>query len=196
MKKYLIIFCLLMGLSKSAFAFFNPFSMMGNMMGSMAGPVTSQMIGQMLGVVQNLLHSSQFRHDVSNFALGTADKAIYNMLISLQKNEPTFIGALTENLMTGGAPKGSAEYNQAMGQWMQVFGPAIQAAQNKSQQKSLAKSTPQYACDAEEEVSRQQELGVYSISGEYNWESGETSPNRMVFHSESGTVVDYIPCES
>lgn len=188
--------CLLCGVSAPASAFFNPFGMMGSMMGMVAAPVTSQMIGQMLSSMQGLMHSNQFRNDVALFALGTVDEAIYEMMLSLDGGEPTFVGALAESALTGGAPRGSEEYNLAMGHWQTVFGPAMQARMEREEQQveqevQIAQQSPAELRQAE--YDRRFKLGVYLDQGDYNWDTSSWEPDRLVYRGDDGELVVYIP---
>ena len=179
--------CLAAGISSPAHAFFNPFGMMGNMMGMFAQPVTDQMIGQMMSAMEGLMHSSKFRNDMANFILGTADEMMYELMISMQNQEPTFVGALAGDIMTGGAMPGSPEYNQAMQHWMTVFGPAMQARMELEEQQSSQQSA------IEAEIQRREDLGVYVEHGDYNWDCHCYDPDYLAYRDNQGNVIAYTP---
>lgn len=179
--------CLAIGISTPAHAFFNPFGMMGNMMGMFAEPVTDQMIGQMMGAMEGLLHSNKFRNDVANFVLGTADEMMYEVMISMQNQEPTFVGALAGQYMTDGAQPGSDEYNQAMEHWMTVFGPAMQARMELESQQNEQESA------VDEEIQRRRELGVFVENGDYNWDCHCYDPDYLAYRDQYGNILEYVP---
>ena len=188
--------CILCGVSAPATAFFNPFGMMGSMLGMVAQPVTSQMIGQMLSSMQGLMHSNQFRNDVALFALGTVDEAIYEMMLSMDGSEPTFVGALAESTLTGGAPRGSEEYNMAMAHWQTVFGPAMQARMQREEQQveeeiQVAQQSPTEL--RQTEYDRRFELGVYLDQGDYNWDTSSWEPDQLVYRGDDGEIIVYVP---
>jgi len=161
----------------------------------MSAPVISEMTGQMLGTMKELMANDDFRHDMALFALGTMDEMVYDMMLSMQKQEPTFIGTIAEVVMTGGAEQGSDEYNQAMGMWMQRFGPAMQhrqeaeaAAESESEEASQqAEEEAQAQTAAELDQQRQQELGVYE---KYNYNTREYE---LVYRDRYGREYVYEP---
>ncbi|MGV6827488.1 MAG: hypothetical protein ACWA5Q_10985 [bacterium] len=185
--KFLATGGLLLSLSAPSHAFFNPFGMMGNMMGMMAKPVTDQMIGDMLGTMQGLMHNNEFRNDMALFMLGTANEAIFEMMVSIEKQEPTFIGAMAESMLTNGAPKGSAEYNAAMGHWMTVFGPAMQARMEVEQEQAALEQA------IEDEIDRRRQLGVFVARGDYNWDTHSYDPDYLAYRDRYGNTIEYIP---
>lgn len=145
MKKTIVAIAATLTLTTSAIAFFNPFSMMGGMMSQAAAPMMSDMTRQMLDTMRGLLYNDTFRKDVARFGLAVADEGIYEMMKSMQGEEPTFIGVVAEVALTGGAEKGSDEYNQKMQFWMERFGPAMEYRMQQEQEQqaqSQQSSTP------------------------------------------------------
>lgn len=197
MKKKIVAAALTVSLATPAMAFFNPMSMMGSMMGSMASPVISQMTSQMLGTMEQLMENKEFRSDMANFMLGTADEAIFQMMSSLQNGDETFVGALAEVALTNGADRGTPEYNQAMGFWMTKFGPAMQsrmaqvaemqAEQEAAQEAQAEAQAQQDAYNAD--MQRRQQLNVYR---KYNFDTQEYE----LMYMDGWDERLYIPGES
>lgn len=196
LRNQLIAGCCLFGLSTPSFAFFNPFGMMGSMMGMMAQPVTDVMIGEMLGTMENLMHNNKFRNDVANFMLGTADEAVYELMVSMESQEPTFVGAIAESVMTNGAPRGSTEYAMAMEHWMTVMGPAMQARMEREMEQEAAEAEAVAQENViDEEISRRNQLNVFVAHGDYNWDTRSYDPDYLAYY-ENGQMVEYIPTVS
>ncbi len=194
LQKLAISTCLIVGMSAPAHAFFNPFGMMGNMMGMFTKPVTDQMIGDMLGTMEGLMHSTKFRNDMANFILGTTDELIYELMLSMQNEEPTFVGAMAGALMTNGAEPGSAEYNAAMGYWMGVFGPAMQAKMELEAQRQAEIEAREAARAAENaERQRRNDMNVFIAHGDYNWNCHCYDPDYLAYYDGQGNLVEYIP---
>jgi hypothetical protein len=179
---------LLLTLSAPSHAFFNPFGIMGSMMGQMAQPVTGQMIGQMMGAMQGMMHSNEFRNDMALFILGTADEMLFEVMQSLQNGEETFVGAFAENMLTNGAPRGSVEYNQAMGYWMEVFAPAMAARMEKE---AVVEDSLEDL--RQEEIARRNELRVFIKKGAYNWDTHSYDPDWLAYYDNNGKLVAYEP---
>lgn len=199
MKKTLSALALTVALSAPAFAFFNPMSMMsgmmGGMMGSMSAPMIGQMINQMLNTMHDLFYNSNFRKDVSRFALGTADEMIYELMVSMNNQEPTFVGALAETVMTNGAPRGSDEYNMAMQHWQSVFADAMQYRMDHAAEEQAAVDEQQRMMDEaqaayEADMERRQELRVYQ-----RWDT-YTQTYKLFYRDAWGREYEYIPGQS
>ena len=175
-KKNVVCIVTLVLLSSPAHAFFfNPMGMMGSMMNQMAQPVTTQMIKDMFNAMEFLMGKQEVRNDIANFMLGTADEMIYELMVSMEKGETTFVGAMATDIMTGGAEPGSAEFNQAMGHWMTVFGPAMQARMAEESAVQEDEYVPPTATPEElaiqKEIETRRTLGVYIAEGDWNWDT-------------------------
>ena len=197
MKKKIVAVALTVSLATPAMAFFNPMSMFGSMMGSIASPVISQMTGQMLNTMERLMENQEFRSDMANFALGTADEAIFQLMSSLQNGNETFVGAMAEVALTNGAERGSDEYNQAMGFWMGKFGPAMEARMAQAevmaaeQEAQIQAQSDAQAAQASynADMKRRQELNVYK---KYNFNTQEYE----LMYMDGWDEMLYIPGES